>query len=137
MLFSVLAGAVLGALFVLLADSRTSLGEVRLLALGLVVAALLYVGFALARADGRWLALEVIGLALFAGLGWLGLRVSLWWLALGWVVHVGWDVGLHLDRTQPVVGPWYPLACIGFDLVVAGFLLSLARTARSSRAQAA
>lgn len=137
MLFPVLAGAVLGALFALLADSRTRPGEVRLLALGLVVAALVYVAFALSRADGRWLALEAIGLALFAGLAWLGLRVSLWWLALGWVVHVGWDVGLHLDRTQPLVGPWYPLACVGFDLVVAGFLLSMARTARSERARGA
>ena len=133
MLFPVLAGAVLGVLFVLLADSRTSLGETRLLALGLVVAALIYVAFALFGADGRWLALEVIGLALFAGVAWLGLHASLWWLALGWVAHVGWDVGLHLDRTQPLVGPWYPLACVGFDLVVAGFLLSVARTARSSR----
>jgi hypothetical protein len=131
MLFPVLAGAVLGALFALLAQSRRSPSDVRLLALGLVLAAVIYVALALSRGDGRWLALEAIGLALFAGLAWLGLRVSLWWLALGWAANVGWDVGLHLDRTQPVVRAWYPLACVGFDLVVAGFLLSMARTTRS------
>lgn len=137
MLFPVLLGAVLGGLFALFAHSRTSPGEARLLALGLVAAALIYVGFALRAADGRWLAREAIGVALFTGLAWLGLRVSLWWLALGWMAHVGWDIGLHLDRTQPLVGAWYPLSCLGFDLVVAGFLLSVARTPRSSRAQAA
>jgi hypothetical protein len=137
MLFPVIAGAVLGGLFALFAHSRRSPGEVRLLAVGLMVAALIYVAFALAGAHGRWLALEAVGLALFSGVAWLGLRVSLWWLALGWVAHVGWDVGLHLDRTQPVVGAWYPLACVGFDLVVAGYLLSLARAPRASRAQAA
>jgi uncharacterized membrane protein AbrB (regulator of aidB expression) len=137
MLLPVLAGVVLGGLFALVAHNHRSPGEVHLLALGLVVAALSYVALALAGADGRWLALEVIGLALFAGLAWLGVRVSLWWLALGWVAHVGWDIGLHLDRTQPVVGGWYPLACVGFDLVVAGFLLSVAQTPRPPRAPAA
>jgi len=44
------------------------------------------------------------------------------WLAFGWVAHVGWDIWLHLDRAQPVVGVWYPLACVGFDLMVGGYL---------------
>ena len=48
------------------------------------------------------------------------------WLALGWTAHVVWDVALHLERAQPVVGAWYPLACIGFDLIVAGYLLNAA-----------
>jgi hypothetical protein len=136
MLFPILAGAVLGGLFVRFAHRRGA-GEVRLLALGLVVAAGIYVALALARAEDRWLAVEAVGLAVFAGLASLGLRVSLWWLALGWVAHVAWDVGLHLDREQPVIRAWYPLLCVGFDLVVAGFLLSRATTRRASRAQAA
>jgi hypothetical protein len=128
---------VLGALFVLLARRRPNPGEVRLLAFGLIAAALIYIVLAIPKADVRWLALEGVGVALFTALAWLGLRVSLWWLTLGWLAHVGWDVGLHLDRPQPVVGPWYPLLCVGFDLVVAGFLLSAAGTSRSSRTQAA
>jgi hypothetical protein len=119
---------VLGGLFVLLARRQRGSGEARLLAIGLVVAALIYVGLALAPADGQWLAIEAGGLALFVGLAWLGLRHSTWWLALGWVAHAGWDVGLHLDRAQPVVGAWYPLLCIGFDLVVAGFVLGRTRS---------
>lgn len=124
MLIPILAGAVLGGLFALVARGRGGAGEARLIAVGLVVAAAIYVALALAGADGRWLAIETAGLVVFAGLAWLGLRASLWWLSLGWMAHVGWDIGLHLDRAQAVVGAWYPLACVGFDLVVAGFLLS-------------
>jgi hypothetical protein len=123
MLLPVLAGAVLGAFFALLARMLVPAGELRLLALGLLVAALIYVGLALPSADWRWLGLEATGVIVFGGLAWLGRRAA-GWLALGWMTHVGWDVGLHLDRPQPVVGAWYPLSCIGFDLIVAGFLLS-------------
>jgi uncharacterized protein DUF6010 len=123
MLFPILFGAVLGGLVVVAARRLPPAGQARLLALGLVVAALVYVGLALAGADRRWLAVEAVGLGVFAVLGWLGVRASIWWLALGWVAHVGWDVGLHLDRSQAFVGAWYPLLCVGFDLVVAGFLI--------------
>jgi hypothetical protein len=137
MLLPILAGAMLGGLFVLVARRQKNTAELRLLALALLVAALIYVGFALGATDTRWVAIEAVGLAVFAPFAWLGLRVAPWWLALGWAAHVGWDVGLHLDRPQPVVGAWYPLLCVGFDLVVAGFLLSGTATPRPSGGQAA
>ena len=138
MLLPIIFGAVLGALFVLVARRRKRHGEIRLLALGLVVAALIYIVLALAAgADGRWLSLEAVGLGMFGVLAWLGLRASLWWLTLGWVAHVGWDVGLHLDRAQAFVPVWYPLLCVGFDLVVAGYLLGLATAGPLSRTEAA
>jgi hypothetical protein len=137
MLLPILLGAVLGSLFALAARSRTRTGEVRLLALGLVVAALIYVGLALLDADRRWLALEAVGLGVFGLLAWVGVRTSLWWLVLGWLAHVGWDVGLHLDRPQAFVAAWYPLTCVGFDLVVAGFLLGPATAERAPRAESA
>lgn len=125
MLLPIVVGAILGALFAIFARARKA-AEVRVLALGLVVAALIYVGLALAGRGREWLGIEMAGVALFGLLAWLGLRGSPWWLAVGWVAHVGWDVGLHLDRAQAVVGAWYPLLCVGFDLVVAGFVLSAA-----------
>jgi hypothetical protein len=135
-LIPILAGALLGGLFALLAGRRGGAGGVRLFALGLVITALIYVVLALPGADRRWLAIEAAGAAVFAGLAWLGARTSLWWLAVGWVAHVAWDVGLHLDRAQPVVGEWYPLLCVGFELVVAGFLLNLAVVRRPSSVEA-
>jgi hypothetical protein len=137
MLGPILLGAVLGGLFVLAARRCTSTGETRLLAFGLLIAAFIYVVLALPGADWRWLGLEAAGLGVFGLLAWLGVRASLWWLALGWVAHVGWDVGLHLERTQAVVAPWYPLGCVGFDLLVAGYLLGQASARPSSPTEAA
>jgi hypothetical protein len=119
----VLLGAMLGGLFAVAARGRRGRDESRVQAIGLVAAALVYVGFALADGTARWVAIEAIGLAVFGTVAWLGLRRSPRWLVAGWVAHVAWDVGLHLERWQPVVGDWYPLLCVGFDLVVAGFLL--------------
>ena len=137
MLLPILLGAVLGGLFVLVARRSGRTAETRLLAFGLVLAALIYVVVALPGADRGWLTLEAAGLGLFGVLAWLGVRASLWWLALGWVAHVAWDVGLHLERTQAVVAPWYPLLCVGFDLVVAGYLLGPASAGRQTRTEAA
>ena len=82
MLLPIIFGAVLGAPFVLVARRRQGHGEIRLLAVGLVVAALIYIVLALAAgADRDWLALETAGVGLFGVLAWLGLRTSLWWLA--------------------------------------------------------
>jgi hypothetical protein len=136
MLEPILAGAVLGALFVVAASRYGGAGELRILGLGLVVAALIYLGLALPTADGRWLVLETAGVAIFGAVAWIGL-VKPGWLAVGWMAHVIWDVGLHLDRAQPVVGPWYPLGCVGFDLIVAGFLLRAALSPARSRGEAA
>ncbi|HEY7505730.1 MAG TPA: DUF6010 family protein [Gemmatimonadales bacterium] len=125
MLEPILAGAVLGAVFAVAARRLGSDGELRVFAVGLAVAALIYLGLALPTAVGRWLVVETAGVTIFGGLAWLGLRRP-GWLALGWAAHVAWDVALHLEQAQPVVGAWYPLACIGFDLIVAGFVLNAA-----------
>jgi hypothetical protein len=123
MLIPVILGAVLGGLFVILANRRGRRTEATLFAIGLFVAALIYLALALARDGGRWLATESAGVAIFGTLAWLGMRSSPWWLALGWLGHVAWDVGLHLDQVQPIAPRWYPLLCVGFDLIVAGFVL--------------
>lgn len=117
----ILLGAVLAVPLLLWARSRR--GEDRIWALGLVVAALIYVGFALAgRAGAGSLIAELVGVAAFAAVAWLGVRRSALWLAAGWAVHVGWDLLLH-PLTGPGYAPvWYVRACIGFDLVVAAWI---------------
>jgi hypothetical protein len=111
------SGAALGALFVAITARRTPRGEAGLLAIGLVIAALIYVLVALFGAGRSGLLYEVVGLLLFGAIAWLGVRVSHLWLALGWAAHVAWDVGLHVDRIQAIVPAWYPLLCVGFDLI--------------------
>lgn len=125
MIVEIVVGVLLGGAFVVYAHRQRGRGEARTYAAGLVVAALVYVGFALVRGAGlRWTALEVAGLLPFLGFSWLGLRRNPLWLAVGWVAHVGWDVGIHLPSGAPVFVPrWYPLVCIGFDLIVAVAIL--------------
>ncbi len=115
------AGLVLGAAFIALARR---LDERRVFAIGLVVAAAIYVGFALAGgAPWRWIGVEAIGVAVYGLLAWLGLRRARGWLALGWAAHVVWDVALHLTGAgRHFAPPWYATVCIGFDLLVAAWI---------------
>jgi hypothetical protein len=134
MLRPILLGAVLGGLFVLGTRAWKRSAERRVLALGLLVAALIYIGLAVVfRSGSEMLILEASGVVIFGGLAWLGLRSSLWWLAAGWLAHVAWDVGLHFDQRQAFVPAWYPLICVGFDLMVAGYLLGSLSSTRSTR----
>jgi len=117
-----LAGALLGALFVTFA-ARLPGGGRHLLAIGLFIAGTIYVLFALHALDRGWIITEAIG-ALACGLiGWLGVRHSPLWLAAGWGLHPLWDVGLHLSGPGAGIAPaWYALVCASFDVIVAGYV---------------
>ena len=91
---------------------------------GLVVAALAYVGFALARSAPPLAVLfEAGGVVAYGALGWLGVRGDLRWLAGAWLLHAVWDLGLHGPGGFALAPAWYVWACVGFDLVVGGVLL--------------
>ena len=96
--------------------------ELRLYALSLVIAALVYVGFTARGAAPSWLALELAGLAVFTLLAWLALKISALILALAWAAHAVWDVALHKLLDVAFVPDWYPLVCAGFDLLLAGYI---------------
>lgn len=116
-------GLVLAAAFVAYTHRLGARAERRVLAAGLVVAALVYVGFGVVGADGMWVALEVVGGLVYTGLAVLGVKRSPGWLAAGWALHVGWDAGLHLLGAGAAFAPtWYVVACLSFDLVVAGYI---------------
>lgn len=105
----------------------------RFWAVGLAVAAGLYVAFALrAPSAPGWLMVELGGLALFTLVALVALRTAPWLLAVGWMAHIAWDVGLHGTPAAPHVPAWYPPLCIGFDLMVAVLITGLLRTRRRS-----
>lgn len=94
-------------------------------AIYLVVAALIYVGFALREAGDGWMSVEVLGVFAYAGLAWLGLR----WprlLALGWLLHAGWDMVVHAGVADEFVPLWYRWACLAFDVAAAAYIARLA-----------
>jgi len=115
----IVAGTISGLIFVGYARDHGRRGEVRIYALGLVVAASIYVVLAALGGSIGWVGIEVLGVLLFAGIAALGLGMRPLWLAFGWATHAVWDAGLHLFRHSGVVGTWYPIACIPFDLIVA------------------
>ena len=91
-------------------------------ALGLMVAALVYLGLALAR-DAPLLAtaFEAGGVAVFGVLAALGAARGRRWLAAGWLLHPAWD-GLHLPGHLAFAPEEYVWLCLSFD-VVAGLAL--------------
>lgn len=115
-----LAGA---ALFLAIARVKPD-REIQVLAIGLGVAAALYVGFAwVGGATGPWFATEMAGLGVYGLSALLGWRYSSKWLMLGWLAHPIWDLGLHFTGAGATYSPgWYVVTCVSFDLTVAAYL---------------
>jgi hypothetical protein len=124
-------GAVLAFAFLMWTRMQPDAGS-RLYAIGLAVTALIYLVFALlGRASARSLALEAVGVLLYGAAAWVGYRKSAALLALGWAMHIVWDVALHLQGAGAGYTPdWYPWGCISFDLMVAGAVLTAGATAK-------
>ena len=88
-----------------------------------MLAALIYVVFVLAASAGLGaLVTELLGVAAFGAIAWLGASRAALWLAAGWAVHVGWDLLLHPLAGSGYAPAWYVRACVGFDLVVAAWI---------------
>jgi hypothetical protein len=124
-----LLGIVLSLALVGLARRYSPRRERLVYAVGLVITALVYVGFGVAGgASAQWLVLESLGVLLYGAAAWGGLRGWPWLLAMGWAAHVAWDVLLHLSGAGAEYTPhWYPWSCVSFDLVVAGAVLASSR----------
>lgn len=127
MLFTIgwlMLGLILAAMFILYTRQLDSQYEVHVMGSALLVAALIYVGFALVWGNSVWLTIELGGVLAY-GLFWLlAWRASYIWLAVGWGLHPLWDLALHLfGPGHAVVPEWYAIACLSFDLLVAGYII--------------
>lgn len=120
-MLALIAGVALALPYVLYARRRRGAYGI-----GLVVAASVYVVFAGSRGTLKELMLELSGVVVFSILAFLGVRYSVYLLALGWVSHVIWDLLLHPVKVSSYAPWWYPVACIGFDLIVAGAIIGAA-----------
>ncbi len=91
----------------------------------LVVAALIYVGFALFNgAPMRWTLIELSGVAGYGLVAWVGAARVPQLVGVGWLLHVLWDVVLHPGGHPGFVPSWYPPLCLGFDVYVGVALLA-------------
>ena len=91
-------------------------------AIGLIIAALIYVCFALWHQKSEWYFLEWSGVILYGALAYLGFKYSAWFLVLGWSTHILWDVILHMNEKALFVPHWYPPVCLIFDLILAIYI---------------
>jgi hypothetical protein len=106
---------------------------------GLGLTALEYVLFGLLYgAPSNHLTHEIIGAAPFLVLAVLGTWRWPALLALGWIAHAEWDLFFHYASGPQFAPVWYAMFCVGFDLVLGGYIAGLvaARTASSSRSPA-
>jgi hypothetical protein len=126
-IIQLLLGALSCIVLIVLARRMRPEHELRLYAVSLIIAALIYMGLAARGASLRWLVLELTGVLVFTLFAVLGLKMSAWILALGWALHAAWDAILHKLTEAAFVPQWYPLVCLSFDLFLAGYIIVRAR----------
>ena len=116
-------GVVLLVALTRFARTKTPARERRIYAFGLMVAAAIYVVFAVTGGAGaEWLLFESLGVIIYGGAAvWAVLRAQTWLIALAWGAHVAWDVSFHLHTGggAEYTPDWYPWLCASFDLVIA------------------
>lgn len=117
-------GVGLALLTLLLVTSLEEALARRFLALLLAAIGAVYVGFALMDGRRGVLVLEVAAAAATFVCALYGLAVSPLGLVAGYAGHGVWDLLHHPRRSVGAsVVPWYPLACLAYDWIVAVWIL--------------
>jgi hypothetical protein len=123
-LAALVAGTVLGGATLLIPSLLSRDTAFGLLAILLGMIASVYLGYALADGRLRAFQAEYLGMVAFAALATIALaQRSALLLALGYLGHGLWDL-LHHRREVEVRMPWwYVPLCLGYDTVVAIYVL--------------
>ncbi|MEM7370765.1 MAG: DUF6010 family protein [Bacteroidota bacterium] len=121
MLLEILIGIGLAAICVLLVKTIFKDKEIPFWRTGLLAAAIVYVVLGLIGQGWGFIGVDLIGVVLYGALAWAS-RKNLIWLPLGWALHILWDVLVHPAGHPGYVPNWYPGVCLGFDILVAGYL---------------
>lgn len=126
-LLQILLGLVTGIAFLLAVRALPPRRAQTLSSIGLIGAAVIYVGFALwYGAPASWLRWELGGLALYTALALAPAYGAPRLVALGWLAHPLWDIGMHWSGTGAEYAPhWYVVACPSFDVLVACYLFAM------------
>lgn len=88
--------------------------------------AAVYVGFALADGNLRYVAVESVGALGFFVLAIMGLAWSVWFLIAGYILHGFWDLAHHNRRIPTDFAEWYIPLCLVYDVAVGIYLIPLA-----------
>jgi hypothetical protein len=88
----------------------------------LIVVAHYYVLFAAIGASRGVLIEETLVMGLFAAAAVLGFRKNLWLAAIALAAHGLFDLTHARFITNPGVPEWWPMFCLGFDVMIAACL---------------
>ena len=125
MLIAIAAGLLVAIAFAVLVGRLPEEARLRLSAIGLAVAAGVYVVFAVVAEAGEWVGIEIVVAITFSMIAFASARSPLL-LGLAWALHTGWDV-VHMEALAGSVAPiWYPPFCIAFDVALSAYLIHAA-----------
>ena len=124
MLLEIFLGLLCAVLVIYLSSKWHPRKQLKLWSNSLIIAALVYIAFVCYNAAWSELPQELMGVAGYGLLAILGYRYSPIFLAIGWALHVFWDIILH-SPTSIIAPQWYPGLCLGFDIAIAGYLIYL------------
>ena len=93
----------------------------------LIIIALFYVYFSLLSVgvDKAVLIIELLSASAFIFLAYLGLKISLWFIVIGLILHGFYDVFHEEIFSHSVVPPWWPEYCLSFDIKIAFYVVLL------------
>jgi hypothetical protein len=100
--------------------------QIPVVGVALGVAGGVYVGFGLTGADPDHRRIQWIAAISFLAIGAIGISVSAWLLAVGWLLHAVYDAWHHGGRRGGWVPRDYPLLCLSYDVVLAAVAAYLA-----------
>lgn len=122
LLWQILAGVGSCFAFIMLARTRSRDQERLLYGIGLAGAAFVYLVLAVIADAQHAIPLELLGVLIFGSVGTAGIWKWPWALAIGWIAHVAWDLGIGWSNPHTYVPEWYPIVCIGWDVFLAGYI---------------
>ena len=119
-----IGGAFLSLIAFLLSRFVSDVAGRTVLATVLFAAAGAYFGFAFdPKVPPVWLLIELLQVVAYGALGLYGWRGSPNWLALGYLLHPLWDLGVHYFGPGSSFAPsTYAVFCLTFDWVVAAYI---------------
>lgn len=130
-IFWLVFGVITSSVLIKFVHHKPSESRLKILGYALIIAALIYVLFAVLASNLVWIGIESLGVLLYGASFILSKSRSSNLLAVGWLLHPVWDVGLHLSGSGSIVAPeWYVVMCISFDITVACYLLAQARVGK-------
>jgi hypothetical protein len=124
-LAALVVGTVLGGATLIIPSLLSADTAFGLLAILLGMIASVYLGYALADGRLRAFQVEYVGMVAFAALATVSLaQGSAVLLALGYLGHGLWDLVHHRREVEVRMPWWYVPVCLGYDTVVAIYVLA-------------